>query len=94
MLTAEEARNIAGPTVEEMVECLLESVKKNAELKKRSLKTGWEHQDHRDFWQNEGYSRTKKWEEARKILEKLGYKVSFYYNDSSQFADIYTLIEW
>lgn len=94
MLTAKEARDIAGPTVEEMVESLLESVKKNAEAKKRSLKTGWEHEDHNDFWQNEGYSRTKKWEEARKMLEKLGYKVSFYYNDSCQFVDVYTLIEW
>lgn len=93
MLTAEQARKIAGRTVQEKVESLLKAVEEAAKAKKRKLRTGWDYEEDIDLWVNGGYSRTKEWEQAAKILEGLGYKVSFYYKES-QFVDMYTLIEW
>jgi hypothetical protein len=92
-LTAEQARIIVGKTLDEKIDCLLESVLINANDKKRSLKCGWEHDEDRDLWIDGGYHSSVPWSEAKKILEDLGYKVSFYYKES-QFVDMYTLIEW
>lgn len=93
MLTAEQARQIAGKTVQEKVESLLKAIEEAAKSKKRSLRTGWDYKEDNDLWINGGYSRTKDWEEAAQILEGLGYTVIFYYKES-QFVDMYTLIEW
>lgn len=94
MLTATEARRLAGPTVAERVESLLSSVKAEAEKGNRCLKTGWTHKEDSDLWENGGYHSTEEWQKAKEILEKLGYKVTFYYNEASQFVDMYTLVEW
>ena len=94
MLTANEARKLAGPTVRERVEALLVAVEKAAKNKKRFLKTGWDYKEDTDLWVDGGYSKTKEWHEAYEILTKLGYKVTFYYRDGSMAVDMYTLIEW
>jgi len=91
--TAAEAKKLAGKSVEEKVELLCESIKKNASERKRSLMTGWEHKEDRDLWIDGGYNHTEDWEKAKKILEALGYKVTFYYQEN-QFVDMYTIIEW
>lgn len=94
MLTAADARKLAGPTVQEKVESLLESVKAQAEKGHRLLKTGWTHKEDEDLWVHGGYSPTEEWKKAKAILEDLGYKVTFYYDEGGQFVDMYTLIEW
>lgn len=92
--TAEEARKLAGKTVEEKVDSLLVAIKDAATNKKRKLRTSWEYEEDNDLWVNGGYNKTKEWIEACKILEALGYKVSFYYNEGSIAVDMYTLISW
>lgn len=91
--TAAQARHLAGPTLEEKIAILLESIKSQAANKHRSIRTGYEHAEDRDLWIDGGYRGTADWKEAKKILEKLGYKVSFFYEER-QFVDMYTLIEW
>lgn len=86
-LTAAEARKLAGPTVTERVDEVLELVRKTAGAKGRTLSL------HDDFWVHEGYSQSDKWKEAVKQLEDLGYKVTFFYEER-QFVDMYTIVEW
>lgn len=97
MITAAEARKLAGPTVQEKVEALLVAVEEAAKNKKRSLKTGWEYKEDQDLWISGGYGGnggTAEWKEAVKILKDLGYKVKFYYMEQSIAVDMYTLVEW
>ena len=88
MFTAAEARKLAGPTPQEYVEEVLKTIKEKAKNKERRYCV------HEDFWVNEAYGRTKDYKEATRILEGLGYKVSFYYDEGRQFVDMYTVIEW
>lgn len=93
-LTAAEARRLAGKTVDEKVEDLLIAVETVAKNKKRRLRTGWDYKLDTDLWVDGGYKATPEWKEAKDILTKLGYKVSFRYHDGSMAVDMYTLVEW
>ncbi len=92
--TAKDAKRVAGPTVEERVDMILVAIEEAAKNKKRELKTGWDYSEDNDLWVNQGYSRTKDWLQAKKILEDLGYQVEFYYQVHSIAVDMYTLIKW
>lgn len=92
--TAAEARELAGTTVEERVKLLLVRIKELATEKKHQCRTGHDYNVDEELWINGGYSRTIEWTEARKILESLGFKVTFYYQEMSIAVDMYTLIEW
>lgn len=94
LLTAAEARKLAGPTVDEMIERLLITIKRLAKEKKRQCNTGVNHKDDLELWVNSGYGPTEEWKEAKKKLEGLGYNVSFYYSDGCQFVNMYTIIKW
>jgi hypothetical protein len=87
MITANEARGLAGPTPQERVDMLEDNIKKAAAAKKRSIAL------HDSFWVHEGYSQTNDYKEACVILEGLGYKVRFFYEER-QFVDMYTVVEW
>lgn len=93
MLTAEEARKLMPKTLKEKVNDILEAVAEAARNGKSCLRTGWDYKNDEELWSNGGYSRTDEWCEAQKILEELGYKVTFYYRDA-QFVDMYTWIQW
>ena len=88
MITALEARKIAGPTVQERVDMLEEQIKQAATERKRSINL------HDEFWVREGYSGTKEYKQAKMILEGLGYKVDFYYKEHSIAVDMYTVVSW
>jgi len=92
-LTAKEARELAGPTLDEKIDSLLAAIGTAAANEKRQLRTGWEYKEHPELWINGGYSRTSEYRRAEEILKKLGYDVSFYYNEG-QFVDMYTIIKW
>lgn len=94
MITAAEARKLAGPTIEEKVQALLVKVEELAKQGKRQLRGGYDYDADSDIWVMGGYEGTPDWQKAKKILEGLGYKVEFYYNDSSMAADLYTIIKW
>ena len=87
MISAAEARILAGPTPKERVHALEDEIKEAATEGKRSITL------HGEFWENEGYSKTKAYREACEILEGLGYKVRFFYEER-QFVDMYTIVEW
>ena len=88
LITASEARKLAGPTVQERVDELEPLIKKAALEKKRHIDL------HDSFWVHEGYSGSADYKQAKMILEGLGYKVSFYYKEYSIGVDMYTVVEW
>ncbi|WP_454734274.1 hypothetical protein [Cupriavidus pauculus] len=92
-LTAAEARQIAGPTVDERVDAALVQIRAAAEKKQRATSLT------DDFWVNGGYgsdrtsSLAKQYDAAVKQLTELGYKVRFFYEER-QFVNMYTIVEW
>lgn len=85
-ITAQEARKLAGPTVQERVDEVYPLIREAAENGQRSIALhGW--------WANEGYSGSADWKQACKILEDDGYQVKFFYEER-QFVDMYTVVEW
>ena len=87
MITANEARGLAGPTPQERVDMLEDAIKKAAAAKQRKLAL------HDSFWVQEGYNDTNDYKQACMILEGLGYKVKFFYEER-QLVDMYTIVEW
>lgn len=88
MITAQEARTLAGPTAQERVDELEPLIKAAALEKKRHINL------HDHFWVYEGYSGSTEYKQAKLILEGMGYKVSFYYKEHSIAVDMYTIVEW
>ena len=86
-ITAQEARELAGPTVSERVEEVYPKIREAAEKKRRRVAL------HEDFWVNGGYRGTKEWKEACELLRKDGFIVKFFYEER-QFVDMYTVVEW
>jgi len=86
-ITAQEARKLAGPTVQERVDEVYTLIREAATEKKRFVNL------RDDFWVNEGYSKTKEYQQACMILEGEGYTVRFFYEER-QFVDMYTIVEW
>jgi len=87
MISAAEARELAGPTAQEQVDAIEPLIREAAENKKRSVRL------HGKFWAHEGYEKTAKYKEASEILKDLDYKVSFFYEEL-QFVNMYTIVEW
>lgn len=92
-ITANKARELAGKTVGEKVYSIGERIRELATQKKRALRCGYDYDADSDLWINGGYGRTAEWKEAVEMLEKEGFRVSFYYSEN-QFVDMYTIIEW
>ena len=88
MISAQEARKLAGPSVQDRVDEIAPLIKKAAEAKKRSVAL------HDSFWVHEGYNSTPEYVQATDMLKELGYKVSFYYKEHSIAVDMYTVVEW
>jgi len=86
-ITAKEARELAGLTVQERVEAVYPMIRGAAEKRLRQVAL------HGDFWANEGYRKTPQWKEACELLRKEGFTVRFFYEER-QFVDMYTVVEW
>ena len=91
MITAAEARELAGPTFEERVAGELEhayaKIHEAAKNKRRSVNLV------NEFWTRGGYNSTPEYKAAVKKLEEFGYKVWFHYEEL-QFVNMYTVVEW
>lgn len=94
IVTAEEARNLSGPSLEDKIEALSKTIESLAKKGNRRCRTGYDHKPDDDLWVYGGYNKTSDWKRAKVLLELHGYKVTFYYHDGGQFVDMYTLIEW
>lgn len=86
-ITAEKARELAGPTIKEIVDAACAIIEVAAKKKKRRVNLT------DNFWVHEGYSKTEDWKTAKTTLEKLGFTVEFYYEER-QFVDMYTVVSW
>lgn len=87
MITADEARALSGPSVEEYVEAACESIRNAATEKKNMISLMG------DFWCRGGYDNTESYKQATKMLEDLGFKVEFFYEEL-QFVNMYTIVKW
>jgi hypothetical protein len=91
MITAKEARELAGPTKEELIDeelaLVYQKIEEAAKAKKRSIQLT------SSFWTYGGYSGSESYYEAVRQLEDLGYSVKFHYEEL-QFVNIYTSVEW
>jgi hypothetical protein len=87
-ITAEQARELAGPTIEERVEAVYPLIRAAAEKRLRSitLNSG-------GFWCDEGYDQTAAYKQACDLLRKDGFNVEFFYQEL-QFVDMGTKISW
>ena len=86
-LTAEQARELAGPTVDEIVDRALEIIRQAAINRKHECNLIG------DFWSQDGYSKTHRYMQAIKQLEELGYTTEFFYEEH-QFVTMYTIVRW
>lgn len=84
MITAAEARELAGPTPRERAEALEGPLRQAAEQKKRRLVL-------RQWWSTGAQQRHQEWQGAKEILEGFGYKVSAELNAQNEHI---TLVEW
>lgn len=84
-ITADEARKIAGPTIEEEIDDVYVRIKSVAEQGERSI--------HLHDWANDGYGNTEKYKALKKELEESGFEVEFFYEER-QFVDMYVIVKW
>jgi len=85
-ITAQEARQLAGPTVQERVDEVYAKIREAATQGKRYVNL-------HDWWATEGYSGIDEYKQACMILEGDGFKVEFVYEER-QFVNMYTSVEW
>lgn len=87
MITAKEARELSGPTIEDHLAEAYAAIRKAAENKKREVAL------HSNFFANEGYSETTDWHKAKKKLTEQGFRVEFFYEER-QLVNAYTKVIW
>ncbi len=85
-ITAQEARELAGPTVQERVDGVFELIREAATKKFRRINLTDK------FWEG-GYDKSPEWLEAKALLEKEGFTVEFFYEER-QFVNMYTIVKW
>ena len=86
-ITAEEARKLAGPTVQEQVDIVYQMIREAATNGKRSINL------HDGLWVNGGYSSTDEYKQAVNMLKDDGFVVDFFYEER-QFVNMYTIVKW
>jgi len=87
MITADEARVLAGPTANEILNPVWDQIEKAAKSKKFKITL-------RDnFWHREGYDGTDLYKECINILETAGYAVKYFF-ETNQFVDAGITISW
>ena len=87
MITAQEARELAGKTNEEF------ALDFEEDIKKRAGEGGRELLKYHGQLENEAYSNTKKWDGFVAYMGALGYTVELHYEER-QFVDMRIKIKW
>ena len=87
MITAKEAIELAGPTIEELAEFFDEPIRKAATDKKRSVCV------YHGQLENEAYGRTQRWKDFVEYMRKLGFNAELFYEER-QFVDMRITISW
>jgi hypothetical protein len=85
-ITAQEARELAGPSVQDRVNDVYPLIRKAAERKEHKISLhGW--------WAHQGYGQTADWKKACELLAKDGFNTRFFYEEL-QFVNMYTIVSW
>lgn len=87
MITAKEAIEISGPSIEEMAEFFDKPIREAAAKKERSVTV------YHGQLENEAYGNTKRWKEFVDYMAKLGFLADLYYY-AGQFVDMRITIKW
>ena len=87
LITAREARKLAGPSVHEVLQAASEDIRKAAKAGNRQVNLFG------DVWVRGAHDNTQRYKDARRKLEELGFTVEFYY-DTRQFVNMYTIVKW
>lgn len=87
MITAKEAIQIAGPTIEEMANFFDLHIRKAANDKNREVTV------YHGTLENEAYGGTKTWKKFVEYMKGLGFTVELYYNEA-QFVDMRITVKW
>jgi hypothetical protein len=87
MITAQEARELSGPSIEEMAEFFDEFIRQAAKAKERTVTV------YHGILENEAYGQTKRWKEFVAYMANLGFVAEFYYYEG-QFVDMRITIKW
>ena len=87
MITAQQARQLSGPTSEEYALFFEEAIKEAAAKGERKICK------YHGTLENEAYGRTKRWNDFVEYMKTLGYDVSLYYYEG-QFVDMRINVEW
>lgn len=86
-ITAQEARELAGPSPQDQVDWVYPHIRKAAGERKREIRL------YDRFWTQGGYSSDPEWAAACDILRQDGFTVEFRYEER-QFVDMYTRVSW
>ena len=87
MITAQQARELSGPTPEEYALFFEEKIKEAASKGLRSIC------QYHGKLENEAYSRTQVWQDFFEYMVSLGYEASLHYEER-QFVDMRINITW
>jgi hypothetical protein len=86
-ITAEEARKLAGPSIDSLLEEAYELIRDAASRGKSIVKLTT------PDWSRGGYNTSPEWKAAKTALEADGFTVTFYYEER-QFVNMYTEVRW
>lgn len=86
-ITAQEARELAGPSPQDHADLVYPLIRKAATERKREIRLTTQ------FWTQGGYIDDPMWKEACDILRRDGFRVEFHYEER-QFVDMYTRVSW
>lgn len=88
MITAQEAREISGPSIEELCEFFEPAIRSAADSGERKVFV------YHGTLENDAYSCTKRWQDFVAMMrDQYGYTVSLHY-EVRQFVDMRIKIEW
>ena len=87
MITAKEARQLAGPTIEEMCEFFDPHIRAAAKKKERTVTV------YHGQLEYEAYGQTAVWKKFVEEMNKLGFIAKLYYYEG-QFVDMRITINW
>jgi len=92
MITAKEAYDIAlskneHVNIKEALDYADKEIRKASENGRIEARLGT------DLFVKGGYNNTKEYKEVKRILEALGFKVEFFYEEN-QYINMYTIIKW
>jgi hypothetical protein len=88
MITAKEAAQIAGPTIEELCEFFDPFIRGAAKKGNRTVAV------FHGKLENEAYKNTDRWKSFVDQMKKYGYSVQLYYQECSIAVDMRILISW